>query len=614
MPRASERSIRARAGGFFPGFGRSASPESSSDRRVRPTTAIPPPTTARSFPADDWVWQFGGSPTRIGPRFWIQPVARLVAGRPLDDPGRISYEYARTAHGESLALAHVNFTTRRAAGDRALDPIAARLEVFLRKAGDWLEHDALYEALADAEGGAPWRAWSETEDRTLWYPPPGSKAAHSARRLALLERHADRIARYIFGQFVLHEQHRTAREFASRLGLELWGDLQIGFSDRDSWSWQGIFLPEYRLGAPPSRTNPEGQPWNYPVLDPGQPDAIERFVIARLEKTWSEYDGVRIDHPHGLVCPWVYRADTGDDGVAVRTGARLFSALDLPDHPALTSFAIPRREQLADNSATARWDDDWVRTLESAQVDRYARLLDIVIDVARRHGRPARALACEVLSTCPYPLHRVLERHGLGRFRVTQKADLGDPNDGYRAENAQPRDWIMIGTHDTAPVWAMLDEWQLRGVLRERAAYLAWRLAPSADTRADMAEHLATSPGHLAQAQFADLFASRARHVMTFFTDVFGLREWYNRPGTIDPSNWSLRLPADYLSRYRDRLGRDQAANLPAALAMALRAGGSCGDRADLARRLDTAAVAWRAGDFTSGAAWFGIAGSPPRV
>jgi 4-alpha-glucanotransferase len=530
-------------------------------------------------------------------------VARLVAGRPLDDPGRISYEYARTAHGESLALAHANFTTRRAAGDGELDPIAARLEVFLRKAGDWLEHDALYEALANAERGAPWRAWSETEDRTLWYPPPGSEAAHGPRRRALLERHADTIARYTFGQFVLHEQHRTAREFARQLGLELWGDLQIGFSDRDVWSWQGIFLPEYRLGAPPSRTNPEGQPWNYPVLDPGQPDEIERFVIARLEKTWSEYDGVRIDHPHGLVCPWVYRADTGDDGVAVRTGARLFSALDLPDHPALTSFAIPRREQLADNSATARWDDDSVRTLESAQVDRYARLLDIVIDVARRHGRPARALACEVLSTCPYPLHRVLERHGLGRFRVTQKADLGDPNDGYRAENAQPRDWIMIGTHDTAPVWAMLDEWQLRGVLGERAAYLAWRLAPSADTRADMAEHLATSPGRLAQAQFADLFASRARHVMTFFTDVFGLREWYNRPGTIDPSNWSLRLPADYLSRYRDRLGRGQAANLPAALAMALRAGGSCGDRADLARQLDTAAVAWRAGDFTSGAA-----------
>jgi hypothetical protein len=186
---------------------------------------------------------------------------------------------------------------------------------------------------------------------------------------------------------------------------------------------------------------------------------------------------------------------------------------------------------------------------------------------------------------------------------VTQKADLRDPNDGYRSENAESRDWIMIGTHDTAPAWATLDDWQRRGMLRERAAYLAWRLAPSAKARPEMTERLATSPGHLAQAQFADLFASRARHVMTFFTDVFGLREWYNRPGTIDPSNWSLRLPADYLSRYTARLGRDEAANLPAALAMALRAAVSCGDRADLARQLDAAAAAWRAGDFTGGAA-----------
>jgi 4-alpha-glucanotransferase len=519
------------------------------------------------------------------------------------DPGRISYEYARAAHEKSLALAHANFMARRAAGDRKVEPIAERLEAFTRQAGDWLEHDALYEALAAAAGTASWTAWPERDDRTLWHPLRGSEAAHAARRLVLLERHADAIGRYAFGQFVLHEQHRAAREFARGVGLELWGDLQIGFSDRDAWSWQGIFLPDYYLGAPPSRTNPEGQPWNYPVFDPGQPDAVERFVAARLDKAWREYDGVRIDHPHGLVCPWVYRANTGDDAGAVRSGARLFSAMDLPDHPALAGFAIPRREQLADSSTTSRWDDGWVRALDPAQVDRYARLFDIVVDIARRHGRPARALACEVLSTCPYPLRCVLDRHELGRFRVTQKADLRDPNDGYRSENAESRDWIMIGTHDTAPAWATLDDWQRRGMLRERAAYLAWRLAPSAKARPEMTERLATSPGHLAQAQFADLFASRARHVMTFFTDVFGLREWYNRPGTIDPSNWSLRLPADYLSRYTARLGRDEAANLPAALAMALRAAVSCGDRADLARQLDAAAAAWRAGDFTGGAA-----------
>jgi 4-alpha-glucanotransferase len=521
-------------------------------------------------------------------------VERLVAGRPPGDPERVAYSHAYAAHGEALAQAHAVFAARRAAGDPALAPIAARLEAFTRHAWEWLERDALYEALADAAGGAPWTAWPEAIDRSLWHP--AADAAHAARRHALGKRHAGAIARYAFAQFVLHEQHRAARDHAHGLGLEVWGDLQIGFSERDAWARQALFLPGYRLGAPPSRTNPEGQAWGYPVLDPGQPEAIAGFVAARLEKTCAEYDGVRIDHPHGLVCPWVYRAETGDDGAAVRAGARLFAAPDLPDHPGLARFAIPRPDQLA-SGATRRWDDAWVRTLEPAQVDRYARLLDVVVGGARRDGRAAPPLACEVLSTCPYPLRRVLDRHALGRFRITQKADLRDPSDGYRAENAEARDWIMVGTHDTPPIWALVDEWRQARALRARGEYLAWRLAPSARERGPLAERLAASPSRLAQAQFADLFVSRARHVMVFFTDAFGSRDCYNRPGLVDPRNWTLRLPADHVARYRDRLGRDEALNLPAALAMALRARGARGVRMDLARRLDALADAWRAGD-----------------
>src|SRR5690606_40926753 len=53
-------------------------------------------------------------------------------------------------------------------------------------------------------------------------------------------------------------------------GLALYGDLQVGYSDADTWRHMGVFLRGYLLGAPPSRTNPEGQPWGYPVLDPAQ--------------------------------------------------------------------------------------------------------------------------------------------------------------------------------------------------------------------------------------------------------------------------------------------------------------------------------------------------------
>ena len=61
------------------------------------------------------------------------------------------------------------------------------------------------------------------------------------------------------------------------------------------------------MGAPPSRTNPEGQPWNYPVLDPDQyATRVRELVTLRADKSFDEYDSLRIDHPHGLICPWVY--------------------------------------------------------------------------------------------------------------------------------------------------------------------------------------------------------------------------------------------------------------------------------------------------------------------
>jgi 4-alpha-glucanotransferase len=205
---------------------------------------------------------------------------------------------------------------------------------------------------------------------------------------------------------------------------------------------------------------------------------------------------------------------------------------------------------------------------------------------------------CEVLSTLPTPLARVLAAHGLGRFRVTQKAVLSDPHDVYRSENARPEDWVMVGTHDTRPIWEVAEEWERRGDVRARAEYLAWRLAPSPSRRETLARSLAADVGLLVHAQFADLFASAARNVMVFFTDVFGMHESYNVPGTVGPENWSVRVPPAYADLHAERLRRDRALNLPLALAMALRARGATGEALhDLLRGLDAAASALRTGE-----------------
>jgi len=517
-------------------------------------------------------------------------VAAIADKKPHRDSLSVQYGYAYRAQREALDEAFEAFAARRARGEAGqIGRIHEELCAFRRDNEAWLERDALYDPLCLEHQQAYWLDWRRDNengiDQWLFAPGLGEEGIAAQRLSDLRARYAVEIERHAFMQLVAHDQHVRCREFARAVGLKLYGDLQIGYSARDIWAYQSLFLRDYRMGAPPSRTNPEGQAWNYPVLDPVQfwirssegggrhPGPAMSMLIARLQKLFEEFDGIRIDHPHGLVCPWVYHAGQPDALVAVRAGARLFSSPNLPDHPFLRHFAIAREDQI--NPRAARYADDWETSLDVDQVRRYGALFGAVVEAALRSGRHVSDLVCEVLSTMPYPLKRVLEEHNLGRFRVTQKADLKNPADVYRSENAAPEDWIMVGNHDTKPIWLLVDQWFQSGAARDQAAYLAERLAPSPGDREAFAAKLMEIPGELAHAKMADIFASRAENVMIFFSDLFGEKRVFNAPGTVSEGNWSMRLPSDYEADYRAKLARSAALNLPKALATALRARGS---------------------------------------
>jgi 4-alpha-glucanotransferase len=499
---------------------------------------------------------------------------RLVAAAPSGP--RVRHRHVHAAHTAALAEAAANLAAGARHPDAATRVLLADLAAFTATHHAWLERNALYSVLA-AQHGEDWRHWPDPVDRHLHGPGPGEAARAAARRAELLASQRDAIAGFECQQFIAHRQHDELRVHTRRLGLDLYGDLQIGVSLADLWAHHALFLADYRMGAPPSRTNPAGQPWNYPVLDPaqytaaGRPGPVLEFMHARVDKLLGEFDGLRIDHPHGLICPWVYRADDPDPLHAVQTGARLFASPDLPDHQGLARHAIARRDQLSPDPTTPRHADDWVRALDDAQVDAYSALLDVVLAAADGHGRPRSALLCEVLSTQPYPLRRVMQRHGLGRFRVTQKADLADPADVYRSENADPADWIMVGNHDTPTIWALVDRWRHTAVAAAQARHLAARLAPEDTDVTALARDLAADPRRLAHAKFADIFASPARNVLIFFADLLGHTDAYNVPGTVDDANWSLRIDADYARRYAAQRCDRSALDLPSILAMALR-------------------------------------------
>jgi 4-alpha-glucanotransferase len=552
--------------------------------------------------ADDPAWA-----GLIGPGL----LARIAAENPQPDGLRTAHAHAHDACHAVLADAYRAFVTRRAAGDPAVASLADALREFTARHA-WLRADALYHALSAHHAGAHHRDWpAEDEarfDAVLMAPPPGMESLYQARLDELEQRFAEPMERYALGQLIVHRQHDAFRAAANAWGMRVYGDLQVGLSACDAWQRARVCLADYRMGAPPSRTNPEGQPWGYAVLDPdqvrdasGAPGPALAFFLARVEKSLDEFDGLRIDHPHGLVCPWVYRAGDPDPLHAVQHGARLFCSPHLSEHPGLLRHAIVRPEQLSPDPATPRYADDWVRDLDPDQVDRYAVLIDALVDTARARGAVADDLVCEVLSTQPYPLARVCARHGLGRFRVTQKANLDREDDVYRSENARPEDWIMVGNHDTAPIWRLARQWQESDMAGRQAQYLARRLRPDlhaldAAASAALARELAGDVRKLVHAKLADIFASAARHVQIFFADLLGMDDVYNAPGTVGEHNWSLRVPPDYATRHAAAAARGESLDLACVLALALRARGAAFAQAhaSLLERLERRVTWWR--------------------
>ncbi|HEY2509335.1 MAG TPA: 4-alpha-glucanotransferase [Polyangiaceae bacterium] len=447
---------------------------------------------------------------------------------PFVDRARVEDLVRRTPRADRVQYAHAFAGVRAVVGEawrsfeRSAPPaLRARYEAFRAEQDGWLTHDEAYE-------------------RATGYLELGEAFA--------------------FGQMIVHAQHEAMRR-RSPAGWTVYGDFQVGLSHCDRWGRDDLFVPGYAMGAPPSRTDPEGQAWGYPVFDPFVP-AATALLEQRVAKMLREMDGLRIDHPHGFVCPWVYDVAAPDALLAVKGGARLFDSPDLPDHPRLAPYAIARPSQL--DRGVPRYAEGWVRELDDAQVGAYSERIDRIVEAVQRGGHGPQAIVCEVLSTQPYPLARVMARHGLGRFRVTQKANPVDRGDVYRSSGARAEDWIMVGNHDTPPLLAVVERWQERGTLLEHARYLEGRLR--------LADGALATPAEVTQAMFADLFVGPARQVMVFVADVFGTRDVYNRPGVVDDVNWTWRVPEDFRRAHRESVARGEALDVPRALAAALQA------------------------------------------
>lgn len=148
-------------------------------------------------------------------------------------------------------------------------------------------------------------------------------------------------------------------------------------------------------------------------------------------------------------------------------------------------------------------------------------LKKIILPAANAAGLDSSAIIAEDLGYMPGNSVETLKNLGIGGLTVTQWKN------GDEIWNAPKNNAVMVANHDTAS---------------------AKELYPDKFER---------------RKKFIDLFASGAKNVQIFWTDLFGIKERYNQPGTTGDQNWSLRMTPDFNDEYHKKLEDYDAVNLP---------------------------------------------------
>ncbi len=219
--------------------------------------------------------------------------------------------------------------------DRAYERFAARpdlraeMEDFRARHRAWLDDFALFMALKEAHGGAPWTQWEEPLRRR------DEKALKKARSSL-----ADAVERHIFRQFLFFRQWRNLRERAHERGVRFIGDAPIfvAHDSADVWAHPELFdldengNPRVVAGVPPDYFSPTGQRWGNPLYRWEEHRRTGyAWWLSRLRLLLELVDAVRLDHFRGFAAYWEVPAEeeTAEHGRWVPgPGEDFFSAVN----------------------------------------------------------------------------------------------------------------------------------------------------------------------------------------------------------------------------------------------------------------------------------------------
>ncbi len=201
----------------------------------------------------------------------------------------------------------------------------------------WVDDFALFMALKEAHGGAPWTTWeAPLRDRQ----PEALATARQKLEVA--------IERQVFRQFLFFKQWASLRAHAKNQGIKIIGDIPIfvAHDSADVWAHPELFFldetgnPSVVAGVPPDYFSATGQLWGNPLFNwMVHTERGYGWWISRIQAVLNFVDIIRLDHFRGFAGYWEVPGDaqTAENGRWVPApGEELFKTL----HQALGELPI----------------------------------------------------------------------------------------------------------------------------------------------------------------------------------------------------------------------------------------------------------------------------------
>ena len=303
----------------------------------------------------------------------------------------------------------------------------------------------------------------------------------------------DKISFWQFVQFTAEKQWLNIKKYANLNGIKILGDipLYVALDSVDVWKNPNLYkldenlMPTKVAGVPPDYFCADGQLWGNPVYDYNEHQKDDfSWWVKRIKSALKIYDLVRIDHFRGL----------------------------------------DRYYEIDKDQTTAR-HGEWV--------DVPSDELFSAINKSVKGGR----IIAEDLGIIDEGVRELLNKTGLPGMKILSFAFNGDPNNLYLPEKLPENCVCYTGTHDNDTLKGLiesLNEWDYNNFIK---------CLENSLISMDISSNL-TTVDDIIDAVIECGMKSNAKLFIIPIQDLLKCSKEYriNTPGSVDNSNWSIKL------------------------------------------------------------------------